>query len=630
MNKAAQSFHDGLNYKAYECLGAHPDSLGGAEGFRFRVWAPNADSVAVVGDFCSWELPGARMEKITSDGIWEIFIAGVKQYDTYKYAVTASAGGTELKADPFAFHSETRPANASKAYELTGFVWSDKEYLDRRGRSDSYSGPMNIYEVHLGSWRTHDDGAFLNYRDVADRLAEYVADMGYTHIELLPITEHPYDGSWGYQTSGYFAPTSRYGTPHDFMYFVDRMHRNGVGVILDWVPAHFPRDAFGLARFDGGLCYEDPNIHRGEHREWGTLIFDFGKREVQSFLISSAVFWFDYYHIDGLRVDAVASMLYLNYDKKKDAVKNTFGGYENLEALDLIRKLNTAVFLDYPSALMMAEESTAWPLVTKPVNKGGLGFNYKWNMGWMNDLMDYLSMDPFFRKDNHDKITFSFLYAFSENYVLPISHDEVVHGKYSLINKMPGEYHQKFAGLRAFLCYMMAHPGKKLTFMGQEFAQFIEWDYQKQLDWFLLDYDTHRVYRNFVKDLNHFYLNTPPLFEIEGSWEGFKWICADDNQQNIISFLRSDTKDNAVITVVNFSPVERRNYRIGVPNAGRYRVLFSAENYAHYDAPERPEYYQSAVKPLHGFDFSIEIEVPAFGGLFFRVPGGLRRGDTER
>jgi len=560
------------------------------------------------------------MAKITAEGVYEVFIEGIRVYDNYKYAVTTRFGEVILKADPFAFHSETRPANASKAYALSHFLWSDDEYLGKRDALSSYSLPMNVYEIHLGSWRTHADGNFLNYRDIADQLADYVSDMGYTHVELLPVAEHPYDGSWGYQVSGYFAPTSRYGTPHDFMYFVDRMHRNGVGVILDWVPSHFPRDAFGLARYDGGVCFEDPNTRRGEHREWGTLIFDFGRREVQSFLISSAVFWFDYYHVDGLRVDAVASMLYLNYNREKDAVTNTFGGNENLEALDLIRKINTAVFLDYPSALMIAEESTAWPLVTKPVVDGGLGFNYKWNMGWMNDLMDYLSMDPFFRKDNHDKITFSFLYAFSENYVLPISHDEVVHGKCSLINKMPGEYSQKFAGLRAFMCYMTAHPGKKLLFMGQEFAQFIEWDYKKQLDWFLLDYDSHRIFRDFVKALNHFYLATPPLFEIESGWEGFRWICADDSRQNIISFLRNDRTGNSIIAVINFSPVERRGYRIGVPKPGRYEVLFSSENFDTKNAPDRPCHYQSSNNPLHGFDNSIDIEIPQFGGLFIQVP----------
>ena len=620
MDKAAASFHDGLNYKAYEYLGAHPSEQSGAGGFVFRTWAPNAREVAVVGDFCGWSLPGVRMERVSSDGIYETFIAGIKTFENYKYAITTGAGEVKLKADPYAFHSETRPANASKAYALSPFPWSDSEYLTLRDSLSSYSCPMNVYEIHLGSWRTHADGNYLGYRDIADQLADYVKDMGYTHVELMPVTEHPYDGSWGYQASGYFAPTSRYGTPHDFMYFVDRMHKSGVGVILDWVPSHFPRDAFGLARYDGGVCYEDPNTRRGEHKEWGTLIFDFGRREVQSFLISSAVFWFDHYHVDGLRVDAVASMLYLNYNRKADAVTNTFGGNENLEALDIIRKLNTAVFLDYPSALMIAEESTAWPLVTKPVYEGGLGFNYKWNMGWMNDLMDYLSMDPFFRKDNHDKITFSFLYAFSENYVLPISHDEVVHGKSSLINKMPGEYLQKFAGLRAFMCYMMAHPGKKLLFMGQEFAQFIEWDYNKQLDWFLLEYDTHRIFRDFVKNLNHFYLATPALYEVEGNWGGFRWICADDNQQNIISFLRYDKEGNSVIAVINFSPVERRDYLIGVPESGRYEVLFNSERYDPEGAPVRPEGYQSSKNPHHGFEHSIAIEIPQFGGLFIRVP----------
>ena len=467
--ESAWSFHSGLNYRVYDLLGAHPVRVDDADGFVFRVWAPNAREVYVIGDFCSWQHPGIRMNKLTDEGVYEVFIKDVGIYDCYKYAVTANNGQTLLKTDPFAFHAETRPATASKIFDLAGFGWTDADYLDRRDKKASYSSPMNIYEVHLGSWKRHDDGNFRGYRELADDLAEYVSDMGYTHVELLPVAEHPLDGSWGYQITGYYAPTSRFGDPHDFMYFVDRMHKSGIGVILDWVPAHFPRDDFALAKFDGGCCYEDPNPGRGEHNEWGTLIFDFGRREVQSFLISNAVFWFHKYHIDGLRVDAVASMIYLNYGRKKSSVTNTFGGNENLEALDLIKKLNTAVFLDFPSALVIAEESTSWPLVTKPVVSGGLGFNYKWNMGWMNDLMEYLVMDPFFRKDNHEKITFSFLYAFSENYILPLSHDEVVHGKYSLINKMPGEYNQKFAGLRAFFCYVMGHPGKKLLFMGQEF-----------------------------------------------------------------------------------------------------------------------------------------------------------------
>ena len=620
MIESAWSFHSGLNYRVYELLGTRPTEQNGENGFIFRTWAPNAREVAVTGDFCDWRHPGIQMNRLTDEGVFEVFVKDVSVFDCYKYAITTKTGDTILKADPFAFHSETRPATASKAYDLSGYEWSDFSYLKTRDSRSSYSGPMNVYEVHLGSWRRHADGNFQSYRLLADQLADYLVEMGYTHVELLPVAEHPLDGSWGYQVTGYYAPTSRFGTPHDFMYFVDKMHQNNIGVILDWVPAHFPRDDFALAKYDGGCCFEDPNPGRGEHNEWGTLIFDFGRREIQSFLISNAVFWFHKYHIDGLRVDAVASMIYLNYGRKKSSVTNTFGGNENLEALDFIKKLNSAVFLDFPSALMIAEESTSWPLVTKPVVSGGLGFNYKWNMGWMNDLMDYLIIDPFFRKDHHKKITFSFLYAFSENYILPLSHDEVVHGKYSLINKIPGDYNQKFAGLRAFFCYVMGHPGKKLFFMGQEFAQFIEWDFNKELDWFLLDYPAHRAFQSFVKDLNHLYLSRPPLYEVDDDWSGFAWISPDDNLQNIVSFIRSDKQGNSVVAVVNFSPAERKDYRIGVPNEGCYNIIFNCEKYNPEASVVRSEGYISEPAPSHGFNYSIVIDIPAYGGLFFEVP----------
>lgn len=608
------AFHEGTNYKAYNIFGSHQEVVDGIKGYVFRTWAPKAKSVSVTGDFSGWSSPGVIMKRVSEEGVYEIFIPNLSIYDSYKYEIVTAEDEVVLKSDPYAYHFETRPANASKIFDISEYNWGDDEYISCLGSSSSYSKPMNIYEVHLGSWRTYDDGAAYNYRDIANQLAMYVIDMGYTHIELLPITEHPYDGSWGYQTTGYFAPTSRFGTPYDFMYFVDIMHKNHIGVILDWVPSHFPRDAFALAKYDGSCCYEDPNPTRGEHKEWGTLVFDFGKREVQSFLISSALFWFDIYHIDGLRVDAVASMLYLNYNRTK-SVKNTYGGYENLEAMDFIRKLNKAVFLDYPNALMIAEESSAWPLVTKPIESGGLGFNYKWNMGWMNDIMDYLSLNPFFRKDNHNKITFSLHYAFSENFVLPISHDEVVHGKKSMIDKSPLEYEQKFSSLKAFYVYMMAHPGKKLLFMGQEFAQFIEWNYMKELDWLLLDYETHRGFKDFVKRLNHIYINTPPLYEIEDSWEGFCWISTDDSIGNVVSFIRTDKTGNSIVAIINFSGEDKKNYSLGVPINGSYSLILSSD-----ESIIQSKAYISKEKPLHGFNNSIEIDIPKFCGILIEVP----------
>ncbi|MCL1830603.1 MAG: 1,4-alpha-glucan branching protein GlgB [Oscillospiraceae bacterium] len=614
-----QSFHEGTNYRAYNLLGAHRVADDNKNGYVFRTWAPNAKEVYVTGDFCCWSSPGVAMSRISDNGVYEVTIENLEVYYSYKYVIVTADGTTLLKSDPYAYHFETRPANASKIFDLSGYEWEDSEYQLTRATYDSYSGPMNIYELHLGSWRRYADYSVYSYRDIAPQLAEYLLDMGYTHIELLPITEHPYDGSWGYQSTGYFAPTSRYGTPFDFMFFVDIMHQNNIGVILDWVPSHFPKDAFSLAMYDGGYCYEDPNPTRGEHKQWGTLVFDFGKREVQSFLISSAMFWFETYHIDGLRVDAVASMLYLDYNRTK-SVKNTFGGNENLEAIDFIKKLNTAVFSSYGYALMIAEESSAWPLVTKPVADSGLGFNYKWNMGWMNDILKYIELNPFYRKDNHDKITFSLHYAFSENYILAISHDEVVHGKKSMVNKTEEDYEAKFASLRAFLTYMMAHPGKKLLFMGQEFAQFIEWDYKKELDWLLLDYEAHRRFKQFVKDLNYFYLSTPALYEIEDSWEGFRWISADDSTQNIISFIRTDKRGSSVAVVVNFSPVSRTAYRIGVPNTGRYTLLLSSDDYNASECGMKSTEYLSESQPLHGFNQSIKIDVPGYSGMFIEIP----------
>ena len=587
----------------------------------FRVWAPNAKAVSVVGDFNGWNNESNPMLAL-GDGVWETKIKGLKNFDSYKYAVTRIDGSIVLKSDPYARHFETAPANASKLYKADGYRWNDGDWREAQKGKNIYESPVNIYEVHAGSWRRFSDGNTFDYVKLAEELAEYVKKMHYTHIELMPITEYPYEGSWGYQVTGYFAPTSRYGTPKDFKRFVDIMHQNGIGVILDWVPAHFPKDEHGLYRFDGTAVYEYADPRKGEHKEWGTVIFDYGKTQVKSFLISSAVFWLKEYHIDGLRVDAVASMLYLDYDRNDgEWIPNEYGGHEHLEAIEFFRDVNKAAFEANSSVLMIAEESTAWPMVTKPPHDGGLGFNYKWNMGWMNDMLRYMSLDPLFRKGNHDCLTFSFFYAFSENFILPISHDEVVHGKCSMINKMPGEYEQKFASLRTFYAYMMAHPGKKLLFMGQEFGQFIEWYYAKQLDWLLMDYDAHRNMLKFTEDLNKFYLDNSPLWQVDYSWEGFEWISNDDNSQSIIAFRRKNKAGDELIVVCNFVPVDRTDYRIGVPISGSYRRIFTTDDVKYGGSTEpRKSGYKAEKKPMHGYDYSVSLEIPALSVSFYTLP----------
>lgn len=611
-------FNDGTNFSAYKFMGAIPAEIFGDSGYSFAVWAPNADYVSVVGDFNGWDTDAHPMNPQGESGVWHSFIKGITDGQCYKYFIKAKDGSALYKADPYARFCQLAPETASVTYNTNGFEWTDKKWLDKRAKTAPYEKPMLIYEMHLGSWKTHPDGSLKNYREIADELCPYLREMNYTHVELMPITEFPFDGSWGYQVTGYFASTSRYGTPKDFMYFVNKCHENGISVIMDWVPAHFPRDAHGLARFDGTPIYEYPNPLKGEHKEWGTLVFDYGRDEVVSFLISSALYWLDVFHIDGLRVDAVSSMLYLDYGRQ-EYMPNKYGGNENLEAIEFLQKLNIAAFANYPNVLMIAEESTAWPSVTKPVSDGGLGFNYKWNMGWMNDMLRYMSMDPYFRRDNHNLLTFSMMYAFSENYILPLSHDEVVHGKCSLIQKMSGLYGQKFDSLRAFFMYKMAHPGKKLLFMGGEIAQFIEWRYYEQLEWHLLDIEKHKKFHSFMKELNSFYKEEKPFWEIENSWDGFEWINADDRDRSVISFVRrGKKKTDEVVVICNFTPVEYNDYIVGVPRAGTYASVLSSDDVSFGGEGKKIKPASAKKKPQGNMPYSITLDIPPMTAIYLR------------
>ena len=610
-NMAEYLFHEGTNYHSHKYLGSFLDG----DKCTFRVWAPNAVKVFVTGEFCSWHPHTHEMKLINDKGIFEVELSGIKQYDAYKYVIVTKSGTELWKADPYAKHAETRPLTASKVYSLPSYEWKDSKWM--KSREVPYHGPMNIYEVHLGSWKHHEGGKELSYRELAHTLVDYVKDMNYTHIELLPITEYPYDKSWGYQATGYFSPTSRYGTPEDFMYFVDCCHQNNIGVILDWVPGHFTKDAHGLYEFDGTHCYEYSDTRKMEHEGWGTRVFDYGRNEVRSFLTSSAVSWIEDYHIDGIRVDAVSSMIFLNYCRDEDkSARNIYGGFENLEAIDFLKNLNLYVKENYLGVSMIAEESTSYPKVTASVEHGGLGFDFKWNMGWMNDSLDYLETDPFFRKGVHNKFTFSMHYAFSENFILPISHDEVVHGKKSLLDKSPVPYEDKFGNFKAFLGYMYAHPGKKLAFMGIDIAQFIEWDEERELDWLLMLYPKHVFTHRYVKELNKYYKSTPALWENDSDWDGFKWHVVDDNNNNVFAFSRKDRSGKEVLVVSNFSNQVLKQYEIGVNTWGSYKIALNSDAKKYDGLAISNRNLKTINKEKNEFKYTLSINIPPYTTMY--------------
>ena len=619
-------FGQGTHYDLYNKLGAHPMTVDGEEGVYFAVWAPNAEAVSLVGNFNEWDENATPMERLEPLGIYEIFLPEMKIGDIYKYCVTTKAGYPILKADPYGFQAELRPNNASVIADISDFKWQDSRWMKKREKFDDKKDPMFVYEVHPGSWKKHeqteeDVDGFYNYREMAHELAKYVKDMGYTHVELMGIAEHPFDGSWGYQVTNYFAPTSRHGSPEDFQYFINYLHQQNIGVILDWVPAHFPRDAFGLAEFDGTCLYEYADPRKGEHPDWGTKVFDYGKTEVRNFLICNALFWLEKYHVDGLRVDAVASMLYLDYGREDGQwVPNIYGGNENLEAIEFFKHLNTIVKKRNPGIVMIAEESTAWPKVTDKAEYGGLDFSLKWNMGWMHDFLEYMKLDPYFRKYNHTKMNFAMVYAYSENYMLVLSHDEVVHLKCSMIEKMPGSYEEKFKNLMAGYAFMTGHPGKKLLFMGQDFGQHREWSEERELDWFLLEKEPNHQLQLFVKELLHLYKSNKCLYEYDCWPEGFEWINADDGDRSIFSFVRhSASGKNNMLFVINFTPVERPDYRVGTTCRRKHTLVLNSDDKKFGGkGKRRPKEYKPVKKECDGRKYSIQYKLPAYGVAVFK------------
>lgn len=618
-------FGQGTHYEIYNKLGAHPMEVGGVKGVHFAVWAPNAKRVSVIGDFSNWDGRTYQMKVLGNSGIYEIFIPGLQPMDKYKFEIKTKDNHIIEKADPYGNYAELRPSTASLVADTNSYTWDDNKWMKKRDSHDTFNKPISIYEVHLGSWKKGgSDHGFLNYKDLAHQLVDYVKDMGYTHIQLMPIAEHPFDGSWGYQVTGYFAPTSRFGTPDDFMYFVDYCHQHNIGVLLDWVPAHFPKDGHGLIKFDGTALYEHADWRQGEHPHWGTMIFNYSRTEVKNFLIGNALYWLDKYHIDGLRVDAVASMLYLDYGKESNEwVPNEFGGRENFAAVEFLKHLNSILYKKYPGVLMVAEESTAWTGVSRPTDTGGLGFGMKWNMGWMNDFLRYISKEPIHRKYHHNDLTFSMVYAYTENFILVLSHDEVVHGKGSMINKMPGDYWQKFANLRAAYGFMYGHPGKKLLFMGGEFAQFEEWSEQKSLDWNLLEFDKHREMQHYIKDLNKLYKSEEAFWKYDFTPDGFEWINCSDSASSIISFLRkSDKEEDTLLFIVNFTPVPRTLHRIGVPYEGKYKEIINSDEEKYGGSGiVNAEILVSDKEPWDGRDYSAGIKVPPLGMVVLKYLG---------
>lgn len=612
-------FNEGKNFQCYNLLGAHEKIFCGKTGYLFTVWAPNARSVSVVGDFNGWDENFGVMTQMGTTGVWALFCETAKCGDKYKFSVLAKSGKRTLKADPFAFESEVRPDTASVIYK-SNYSFNDSKWMEKRKKTPIYDKPLNIYELHFGSWKRKADGSFLSYAETAKELVPYVKELGYTHIELLPICEYPFDGSWGYQVTGYYSANSRFGSPDELKYFVDECHNAGLGVIMDWVPAHFPKDEHGLALFDGTPLFEHPDSRKGEHKEWGTLVFNWEKTEIHSFLISNAIFWFEQYHFDGLRVDAVSSMLYLDYNRNDgEWVKNSSGGNENLAAVEFLQKLNISVFERFPNVLMIAEESTAWPKVTKPVYDGGLGFNYKWNMGWMNDILRFMSTDPYFRGSNFDTLTFSMMYAYSENYILPLSHDEVVHGKKSLVDKMFGSYEQKFKSLKLLYAYMYAHPGKKLLFMGGEFGQFAEWKFAEGLDWLLFDYDSHKGIYEFVKELNGYYLSNKSMHENDSDWNGFGWINHEDKEKSVLSFKRiSKSGRDKTFCVFNFAAADYKNYEIGVDSAGEYEIVLNTEDEKYGGSGKNSSVLKAKAVKDKSYKYAVYVDLKELSGLYIK------------